>query len=62
MQITITVPDEVVREAKSRSLFLTDFVQILIGKGLEAVKKRPALKCAIDLIHALRSSEPLLKE
>jgi hypothetical protein len=59
MQVTITVSDEIVREAKSRSLFLTDFVEMLLDKGLEVVMDRPVLNSAIDLIRNLRSASPL---
>ncbi len=61
MQVTITVSDEIVREAKSRSLFLTDFVEMLLDKGLEVVMDRPVLNSAIDLIRNLRSAAPAAK-
>jgi len=60
MQVTITVSDEIVREAKSRSLFLTDFVEMLLDKGLEVVLDKPVLNSAIDLIRNLRSSAQTL--
>jgi hypothetical protein len=60
MQVTITVSDEIVREAKSRSLFLTDFVEMLLDKGLEVVLDKPVLNSAIDLIRNLRSSAQAL--
>jgi len=56
MQVTITVSDDIVREAKTRSLFLTDFVEMLLDKGLEVVQDRPVLNSAIDLIRNLRST------
>jgi hypothetical protein len=59
MQITVTVSDEIVREAGSRDLPVIDFVESLIDKGLNASSERPALSSAIERIRALRSTGPL---
>ena len=54
MQITVTVSDELVREAGSRGLPVVDFIETLIDKGLNAVKERPVLNNAMERIRALR--------
>jgi len=56
MQLTVTVSDEIVREAGSRGLPVIDFVETLITKGLDAVLDRPALTSAIERIRALSSA------
>ena len=61
MQITLTVSDEIVREAGDRGLPMIDFVESLIDKGLLAVRERPVLNSAIERIRALRSAPPVNK-
>ena len=56
MQITVTVSDEVVREAGSRGLPVIDFIETLIDNGMTAVKERPVLNSAMERIRALRST------
>lgn len=56
MQITVTVSDEIVREAGSRGLPVIDFLESLIDKGFSAVRERPVLDDAMDRIRALRST------
>jgi hypothetical protein len=56
MQITLTISDEIVREAGARGLPVVDFVELLVDKGLGAVKERPVLNSAIERIRALRST------
>jgi hypothetical protein len=56
MQITVTVSDEIVREAGSRGLPVIDFLESLIDKGMSAVKERPVLNDAMERIRALRST------
>jgi hypothetical protein len=56
MQITVTVSDEIVREAGVRGLAVIDFLESLIDKGFSAAKERPALTSAVERIRALRST------
>lgn len=56
MQITVTVSDEIVREAGSRGLTVIDFIESLIDKGMQVAKERPVLNDAMDRIRALRST------
>jgi len=58
MLITLTVSDEIVREAGDRGVPVIDFVESLVDKGFLAVKGRPVLSSAIERIRALRSSPP----
>jgi len=55
MQLTLTVPEEIVREAQERGLPVIDFVETLIAKGLAAVLGRRSLDSAVERIRALRS-------
>jgi hypothetical protein len=55
MQITVTVSDELVREAGARGLPVVDFIETLIDKGFSLVKERPVLNDAMARIRALRS-------
>jgi hypothetical protein len=55
MQITVTISDEMIREAQSRGLAVQEFVELLIGKGLTSAQERPAMSTAIERIRALRS-------
>jgi hypothetical protein len=54
MQITVTVSDEVVREAGTRGLPVIDFIESLIDRGMRAAKDRPTVDDAIERIRALR--------
>jgi hypothetical protein len=57
MQITLTVSDEIVREAGDRGIPVIDYVESLIDKGLMATKDRPpVMLSAIERIRALRST------
>jgi len=56
MQITVTVSDEIVREAGARGLPVVDFLESLIDKGFSAAKERPVLTSAMERIRALRSA------
>ena len=58
MIVTVTISDEIVREAHNRSLQVTEFVEMLIDKGLGAATEPPALSTAIERIRALRSPGP----
>jgi hypothetical protein len=55
MQVTVTISDDVVREAAFRGMNVIEFVESLIDKGLEA-QARPALFSAIDRIRELRAA------
>jgi hypothetical protein len=56
MLITVTASDEIVREAEKRGVSVTDFVQTLVARGLDAEMIRPAVNSAIERIRALRST------
>ena len=53
MQITVTVSDEIVREAGARGLPVIDYLESLIDMGFSAVKERPVLTSAMERIRAL---------
>lgn len=55
MQISVTVSDEIIRQAETRGLTVVDFVDLLIDKGLVAIKEPKAVSSAIDRIRALRA-------
>jgi acyl-CoA hydrolase len=54
MQVTVTVSDEIVREAGLRGLPVIDFVESLIDKGLAGPSSRPELNHAMERIRTLR--------
>jgi hypothetical protein len=56
MQITLTISDEIVREAGARNMAVIDFVESLVDKGLIAARDRPVMSSAMERIRALRSS------
>jgi|HubBroStandDraft_1064217.scaffolds.fasta_scaffold1268081_1 hypothetical protein len=57
MLITLTVSDDIVREAGDRGLPVIDFVESLIDKGMMASKEQPpVMLSAIERIRALRSA------
>jgi hypothetical protein len=56
MIISITVSDEIVREAGVRGLAVIDFVESLIDKGMSTAKQGPVLSSAMDRIRALRTT------
>ncbi len=55
MQITVTISDEVVREAGARGLPVIDFIESLIDGGMRTAKDRPMVDDAIERIRALRT-------
>lgn len=55
MMITVTVSDEIVREAQNRNMQVTEFVEMLIDKGREVATQRPAVNSAMERIRALRT-------
>lgn len=61
MQISIKVPEEVLRAAEARQVPTIEFVEMLIARGLETLAPRPALNNAIERIRALRSVSPPIK-
>jgi hypothetical protein len=56
MQLTVTVSEEIVREAGDRGLAVIDFVESLLDKGMSAVKERPELASAMERIRALHTA------
>jgi len=56
MQITLTISDEIVREAGVRGMAVIDFVESLVDKGMSISKEKPVLNSAIERIRALRST------
>jgi hypothetical protein len=56
MQITVTVSDDIVREAGARGLPVVDFLESLIDKGFSEAKERPVLASAMERIRALHSN------
>jgi len=55
MQVTLTISDDIVREAGARGLTVIDFVESLVDKGLQQSREKPVLNSAIERIRALRS-------
>ena len=55
MQITVTVSDEVVREAGARGMPVIDFIESLIDSGIRTAKGRPTVDDAIERIRAIRT-------
>jgi len=60
MQITLTVSDEIVREAGDRGLPVIDFVESLVDKEMSVSRGRP-LSSAMDRIRALRANAVEIK-
>jgi post-segregation antitoxin (ccd killing protein) len=54
--VTVTVSDQLVREAQDRGLTVQEFVETLIDEGLAARKCCSPLNTAIERIRALSSS------
>lgn len=52
MQVTVTISDEVVRQAADSGQNIVEYVEWLIDKGQQTAE-RPALQSAIDKIRAL---------
>jgi hypothetical protein len=61
MQISITVPEEILRAAEAREVPTIEFVEMLIQRGMESLSPRPALNDAIERIRALRAPGPPVK-
>lgn len=55
MQVTVTISDEIIREAGYRGMGVVEYVESLIDRG-QQTQARPALFSAIDRIRALRES------
>jgi hypothetical protein len=58
MQVTVTVPDAIVRDAAAHGTSVVEFVESLIDKGKLAASEPPVLDSAIERIRRLRSSVP----
>ena len=56
MQITVSVSDAIVREARARGVTVEEFVETLIDKGMSAADGRPVLDSAMERIRALRTA------
>lgn len=56
MQVTVTISDDIVRQAASRGIPILDFVESLITRGLNTDSGKPQLNSAIERIRALRSA------
>ena len=56
MQITLTISDDIVREAGARGMPVVDFVESLIDKGMLESKEKPVLSSAMERIRALRTT------
>lgn len=55
MQVTVTISDEVIREAGFRGKNVIEYVESLIDQGLRS-QDRPALFSAIDRIRKLHDA------
>jgi hypothetical protein len=58
MQVTVTISDEVIREAGYRGQGVVEYVESLIDRGQQS-QVRPAMFSAIDCIRALREATTL---
>jgi hypothetical protein len=58
MQVTVTISDEIIREAGYRGMAVVEYVESLIDRG-QKTQERPALFSAIDRIRALRVNATL---
>ncbi len=57
MQVTVTISDEIAREAGIRKLTIVEFVESLVDKGfLESRDRQPVMLSAIERIRALRTA------
>lgn len=56
MQVTVTVSDEIVREAARRGLQVTEFVETLVDRGFDSAHEKESVSSAIERIRALRAS------
>ena len=61
MQVTITVPDAIIREAGIHDRSLTEFVEGLIDKGMRAAQGRPDLERAMAQFRAIHSGRKSAK-
>ena len=57
MQVTITVPDAIVREAGVHDRSLTEFVEGLIDKGMRAAQGQPDLERAMAQFRAIHAAQ-----
>ena len=55
MQVTVTVSDEIVRQAADHGMSVVNYVESLVDKGLQ-VRTEPVLNSAIARIRALRAA------
>ena len=57
MQVTITVPDAILREARVRDRSLIEFVEGLIDKGMRAAQGQPDLERAMARFREIRGTK-----
>ena len=55
MQVTVTISDDMIREAGRRNMNIVDYIESLIDKGWEE-QDRPSLFSAIDRIRQLHEA------
>ena len=55
MHVSVEVTDLMRREAEQRGLPIVDFVEMLVGKGMEVLLDNATVVSAIDRIRALRT-------
>ncbi len=56
MLVTVTISDEILREAQDRGMAVVEFVESLIDKGMTETMNHPALNSAMERIRELRTS------
>lgn len=57
MQVTVTVPDAIIREARVCDRSLIEFVEGLIDKGMRATQGRPDLERAMAQFRAIHAAQ-----
>ena len=61
MQVTVTVPDALIREARVHHRSLIEFVEGLIDKGMRAAQGKPDLEWAMAQFRALRAAKEVAR-
>lgn len=57
MQVTITVPDAIIHEARVHDRSLSEYVEGLIDKGMRAAQGRPDLEHAMAQFRAIHAAQ-----
>ena len=55
MQVSVEVSDEIRRDAESRGMPVIDYVEMLIAKGQEAMRRGDSVSNAMERIRALQA-------